>query len=222
MTIPADLADTQEYASDTEWEDLPGDIPQPEPPPEQETAGESRFRGIVADTSLADFVKKPKTATAREYEKKTAGALNSVFKGMAQSPGTVIDAATILTYGDALSAAAGDLASESDGAKKVIDFLTAPDNPAIAFVMVAIPCALQLLRNHEEGLAKLPEVKTKNFTLKVWRKKIPLKLGFKFGLSKRLRGQTVEPRSLMAVFAHPDVEKALKRRGIKVASPPNR
>lgn len=219
MNIPA--SDTEDVSgwfdpdSENEWEDLnPGleDNPSPDP------AGE-KFRGIVADSdTLAEFIKRPKTAVAREYEKKTAAALNSVFRGFAGSPGTVIDAATILVFGDGLSAAAGELAQEDPRAKSVIDFITTPSNPWVAFAMVAVPFAAQLMRNHETALEELPPVK-KVIGVKIpfTKRAISIPLRIKPRLPKRLRGTTVQPEAMLGVFEHPDVKRALKKRGITVS-----
>jgi hypothetical protein len=218
MSIPADnMEDVNDWfdsPEDEDWEDLnPG-----ESEPRTEPDG-SKFRGIVADADIADFIKRPKTGVAREYEKKTAAALNSVFRGLAGNPGSVVDAATILVFGDGFSAAAGELAQEDANARKVLDFITTPSNPWVAFAMVAIPFASQIVRNHETALEDLPPVKRViGVKIPFTKKAISIPLRIKPRLPKRLRGTTVQPEAMLGVFDHPDVQKALKKRGIDVAA----
>jgi hypothetical protein len=221
MTIPVEFTeDTGTLPNEDDWEDLnPGLGDYPEPDTSDSAGTSEKFRGIVADSdTLAEFIKRPKTAVAREYEKKTAAALNSVFRGTAGNPATVVDAATILVFGDGFSAAAGELAQEDERARRVLDFLTTPSNPWIAFAMVAIPMAAQLMRNHEAELEDLPPVK-KVIGIKIpfSKKAISIPLRIKPRLPKRLRSQTSEPAAMLAVFEHPDVKRALKKRGITVA-----
>jgi hypothetical protein len=221
MTIPVDFTeDLGDPPSDDDWEDLNPGLS--DDPLENLTTGDGsgdKFRGVVADSdTLAEFIKRPKTAVAREYEKKTAAALNSIFRGAAGNPGTVVDAATILVFGDGFSAAAGELAQEDEKARKVLDFICTPSNPWVAFAMVAIPMAAQLMRNHETELEDLPPVK-KVIGIKIpfSKKAISIPLRIKPRLPRRLRSQTSEPAAMLAVFEHPDVKRALKKRGITVA-----
>lgn len=225
MTIPVDFTEDPGNPSeeDEEWEDLNPGLGDPSddfiyvPGPEESNSKD--FRGIVADADLADFINRPKTAIAREYEKKTAAALNSVFRGLAGNPSTVVDAATILVFGDGFSAAAGELAQEDERARGAIDFLTTPSNPWIAFAMAGIPLVAQLMRNHETALEDLPPVK-KVIGIKIpfTKRAISIPLRIKPRLPGKLRSQTVQPEAMLSVFEHPAVKKALKKRGIEVAA----
>jgi hypothetical protein len=221
MTVPAGMTEDPGYPDEDEWEDLNpglGDEPEPENP-SSNTGTSEKFRGMVADSeTLAEFIKRPKTATAREYEKKTAAALNSVFRGLAGNPSTVIDAAAILVFGDGFSAAAGELAQEDERARGFIDFLATPSNPWIAFAMVALPLGAQLMRNHETALEEMEPVK-KVIGVKIpfTKRAISIPLRIKPRLPRQLRSQTSEPEAMLAVFEHPDVKRALKKRGIDVA-----
>jgi len=219
-SIPAEelISEDIDPGEETGYDDY---YPREETP--RETPGESRFRGIVADANLADFVKIPKTQVAREYEKRTAAALNSVFKGLAGNPSTVIDAATILAYGDGLSASAGELAQQDEKARGIIDFITSPSNPWVAFAMIAIPFGAQLLRNHETDIDNMKPVKrVVGVKIPFTKKAISIPLRFRLRLPRKLRAHTVQPVAMLDVFNHPDVKKALKRRGISVAAPADR
>lgn len=218
MTIPADMIDADPNFmpvddNEDEWEDL-----NPGLEDELPRTPEDKFRGIVADSDIADFINRPKTAIAREYEKKTAAALNSAFRFLAPNPSTVVDAATILVFGDGFSAAAGELAQADEKARRIVDLITTPSNPYVAFAMAAIPMVAQFARNHETALEEMEPVK-KVIGVKIpfFKKTISIPLRIKPRLPARLRTQTVDPSAMLAVFEHPDVKKALKKRGVEVS-----
>lgn len=100
------------------------------------------------------FVKLPKTAEAREYEKRVksllkAGVLSSIGSG------NLADAAAFLHYGPGFAAAAGDLAGADEHAAKALDILTAPANPYMMFLLTAAPLVAQLVRNHEPEISRI-------------------------------------------------------------------
>jgi len=187
-------------------------------PPEYSDGDETRFRGIVADADLADFIKRPKTAVAREYEKKTASILNAAMRGTISSPSTVADAAAIIQYGEGVSAAAGEWAQEDEKARKMIDLIATPSSPVVMFVMAAIPLVAQIIRNHESEVTKPVREVSRQFRIPFIKKNVSIGMRLKFALPKRFRNATVPPELLMeGVFSHPEVIKALKKRGIEVA-----
>jgi hypothetical protein len=186
------------------------------------------------DADIGEFIKRPKTAIARDYEKKTQSALNAVMRFCAQNPATVPDAAAIIAYGDDFSAAMGEVAEVNAGTRKMIDLILAPESPYLALAIAGIPLITQIFRNHEASLSSLPyrfrQSKTERKANKVERKASRPRISFK--LFKReikvtipfrvklgfLVSQTVEPNALAnAVFSNEQVVKALKKRGIRVA-----
>jgi len=192
---------------------------------------------ISAD--IGDFITRPKTAVAREYQRKTAGALNVALRYTAARPSTIPDAAAIIAYGDGLAAATGELAEHNEKTRQMIDLILTPESPYLAFLIAALPLATQLFRNHETSLSSLPAQFNKenrsrrkairqmrkqsstgvSFTIPLLRKKIRIPLAFRVNLGF-LRGGTLDPDSLsVAVFSNEQVAKALKKRGIEVAWP---
>lgn len=176
-----------------------------------------RFHGIVADADIADFIKRPKTAVAREYEKKAAAILNATMRQTIGNPATVRDAAAIIAAGDGICASAGEFAEQDEHVRKFIDLIATPANPALMFIMAIVPLAAQILRNHE---TETPPVKaTRAFKVPFLKKNISVSMRLHPRLPKKMRSFTVEPNAMMNVFDHPEVKKALKKRGIDVADP---
>jgi hypothetical protein len=177
-----------------------------------------KFRFIDAD--LGNFMRKPRTATAREYEGKASAILGLLTRNTISSPETIADAAAYIAYGDKIAAAAGEFAEESEWARKFFDAIASPSNSAIAFGFAMVPLVAQLMRNHEKEIVK--PVKIASISLKIPFRKKPLliRIPLKPQLPKRFRAQTVEPDKCAAlVFSNADVMKALKKRGIDVAWP---
>lgn len=188
------------------------------------------------DADIADFIKRPKTSTAREYEKKTEAALNSVMRFLAQNPKTVPDAATIIAYGDNFAAAVGEVAEISSSTRRMMDLVLSPESPWLALAIAGIPMATQLMRNHEPGIQQV-RTNLKNrpsradrkaarqeskatrpkITLNLLGRQVRITVPFRFKFSF-VMSQTVEPDKLAdAVFKNEQVVKALKKRGIDVA-----
>lgn len=192
------------------------------------------FKFIDAD--IGEFIRKPKTAIAREYEHKTEAALNSVMRFLAQNPKTAPDAAAIIAYGDNFASAVGEVAEINRNTRRMIDLILSPESPWLALAIAGIPMVTQLLRNHEATVQAIPEAyknrpskeqrkaakaeakaNRPKLTLRLFKREIritvPFKLKFGFVMS-----QTVEPKALAdAVFSNEQVVKALKKRGIDVA-----
>lgn len=116
------------------------------PPPNDNTRS---YNTIFDAPDYAAFVKHEQTNTAREYEEKVASMLKALALGAFKN-GDIVDGATILHYGKPFAKTAGDLTDVSNGARRAIDLLTAPDNPWVVFVTTALPFAMQMMRNHEQ------------------------------------------------------------------------
>lgn len=177
-----------------------------------------KFRFIDAD--LGQFMRKPRTATAREYEAKAAAFLGLLTRGTIGDPNTIADAAAFLAYGDKMAAATGELAAEYEPARKIIDAVSSPESAVVGFALAALPLIAQLMRNHEKEIVK--PVKSVRIAWKVPFRKNPvnIRIPARFRMPKRLRAQTVEPKTCASlVFGNPDVIRALRKRGIDVAWP---
>jgi hypothetical protein len=201
------------------------------PPPESDNGEAIKF----LDADIGQFIKRPRTATAREYEMKTRAALNTVLRFCVQNTNTVPDAATIIAYGDDFAAAVGDVADISKPIQHGIDVILSPESPWLALAIAGIPMASQLIRNHQTQIAAAqsnfknrPDKtarKAQRAENKANRPRVHFKLGkreisfsvpvkLKFGF---LMSQTVEPKKLAdGVFNNEQVVKALKKRGINV------
>lgn len=209
------------------------DIFQPDPPRES-NGNEPSFKFIDAD--IGEFIKRPKTSIAREYEKKTEAALNSVMRFCAQNPRTVADAAAIIAYGDNFASAVGEVAEVNRQTRRMIDLILSPESPWLALAIAGIPMMTQILRNHETAVSSIPETfknrpnrdqrkaakaeakaNRPKVSFKLFKREIKLTLPFKFKFNF-VMSQTVEPEALAkAVFSNEQVVKALKKRGIDVA-----
>jgi hypothetical protein len=189
-----------------------------EVPPESNGGTSSEhFRGIVADADLGEFIRRPKTQVAREYEKKTAAILNAVMRQTISNPSTVKDAAAIIAAGDGICSSAGEYAEQDEHVRKFIDLIATPANPALMFAMAIIPLVSQILRNHETEAPSVKAVRT--IKVPFLKKNVSLSMKLRPKLPAKMRSFTVEPNAMMNVFDHPEVKKALKKRGIDIASP---
>lgn len=208
-------------------DDIPGDIPPAAGASGEYTGPDMSF---MDSPDFGDFVKLPKTARAREYEKRTASALKAAMLACLGNPGTEPDAAAIIYHGSSFSKAAGLLADKDERAARFIDILTSPDNPYILFALAAVPLVSQLARNHEKQLAAVPgKVKMSRAERKAQRaskpavevtipfikRKIKLPFRIKIGLSI-FRTQSVDPNTLMQrVFNDPVVVRELRKQGMR-------
>jgi hypothetical protein len=199
------------YADDLgEAEDLP--------PFEEDESDRLKFRFIDAD--LGHFMRKPKTAVAREYEAKAQAILGLLTRGTIGNPQTIADAAAYIAYGDKMAAATGELADEYEPARRFIDAIASPSSPLVGFALTLLPLAAQLLRNHEKEVIKPARMISTTIKIPFRKKPLTVKIPLRVRLTKSLRAQTVEPKAIASmVFSNPDVVKALKKRGIDVAWP---
>ena len=204
-------------------EDFNGHTP---PQLDEDTGEEVPFRFFHAD--IGEFIKRPKTQVAREYERKMAGLLNAGMRARITTPGGLPDAAALIAYGDQLSAAAGELAQADPRARKGIDFICQPANPYIMFAFAALPLVTQLMRNHEATVSQVGKLRKKGNTPKVPKptvtialprgKSLTVKVPFKPRWPRGfLRAQTQEPTALVStVFSNETVLRSLQKAGINV------
>jgi len=213
-----------------EVEDLPpiGDEPQ------SENTGEwtGPDLSFLDSPDFADFMRRPKTATARDYEKRTASALKTVMMGLLQNPSSVPDAANIIYHGTNISAAAGMLADADKRAARFLDIITTPENPYILFAIAAIPFVSQFIRNHEGTIeaaparfrqrrklkkeGKLPSSPAATITLPFIKKKIRVPFRLHFRLSM-FRSQSMPPEEItQRVFSDDKVRRELRKMGVRI------
>jgi hypothetical protein len=214
-------------------EDIPGaQNGYPEDPPD--------YKVIFGAPDLSTFFKKKPSQVQKEYEQRAASFLKAGFIG-ALNTNNLADAAAILTLGPGLAQATGTLADADERAKKMIDMITAPNNPLVMFALTAIPLISQLARNHEPQLANIPNVRRTRraekkaakasgqpyvkpepkFTVHLpFGRKIGIRFTSKIKLGKLLAGfkaQTTDPRDLtFHVFTDQHILKALKDQGINI------
>lgn len=110
---------------------------------------------ILDAPDYVTFVKIADTDASREYRNKVRSMLKATALGAIRY-GDLPDAAAIFHFGPDFAAASGQFAASNESAAKMIDILTAPDNPALVFLMTAIPLVTQLFRNHQEELRQVP------------------------------------------------------------------
>lgn len=197
------------------------------------------FDVIIGAPDLTTLIKRPLTATGREYRDKAASGLRAVMIGSIET-GNFADAAAILWHGPGAATAIGGLCAESEWAAKAVDLVTSPSSPLSTCLLALIPLLSQIGRNHEDELRDIPsrfnlsrkaraqrklakseQPKSKpRFTIKIWRWQIPVRLDF--GAPGRtflagVRSQTQNPVGLAQhVFTDPDVVKQLEKLGILI------
>lgn len=181
---------------------------------------------------FADFMRRPKTATARDYEKRTASALKTVMMGLLQNPSSVPDAANIIYHGTNVSAAAGMLADADKRAARFLDIITTPENPYILFAVAMVPFISQFVRNHEGTIesaparfkqrrklkkeGKLPPSPAATITIPVIKKKIKVPFRLHFRLSV-FRSQSLPPEEItQRVFSDDKVRRELRKLGVRI------
>jgi hypothetical protein len=183
---------------------------------------------------LAAFIKKPRSAVAKEYEDRTKAFLKAGLIG-AINAGNLPDAATLIEHGPGFASAAGYLADADERARKVIDFISAPANPYAMFLMTALPLVSQLVRNHERELAAAPQAfrtrkerrearKTERAAQPKAQIHLPFGKTLTIGLKARFpvgkvfaafRTQTTSPEDItVKVFSNPAVVRELRKQGV--------
>jgi hypothetical protein len=190
------------------------------PPSSNGQSDNERMKFRFIDADLGQFMRRPKTAVAREYEGKAAAILGMLTRNSIGNPDTIADAAAYIAYGDKLAAAAGEMAEEGEFARKFLDAIASPSSPYLAFGLAALPLVAQLMRNHEKEIVKPVRTVRASFKIPFRKKPLSIRVPLKVQLPKQFRAQTVEPKTCAnLVFSNPDVIKALKKRGIDIAWP---
>lgn len=198
--------------------------------------GEAQYEGwetIWHAPDYASFVKVRETRRAKEYKTR----VNSILKSatlMSINANDFPDAAAILHYGPPFAAATGKLADQNAKVGQMVEMLTAPDSPWLAFGITAIALAGQLVRNHEAQIKEIPNARKRakaikksqqasvkesppRFTIRILRWQIPIRfrsrIQFK-ALFAGFRAQTQRPEELtMRVFSDPDLIANLEKLG---------
>jgi hypothetical protein len=188
------------------------------------------------------LVKGRRSPGAKDYETKVKSVMKSAAIGSLRN-GQIADAATFFRFGPGFAAATGDVCAVNDQAKKIVDMVTAPDNPFIALLFVGIPMTAQLVRNHERQLEQIPEArkeakkrkrerrlaedtrKVATLHIPFMRREIRVRIGLRFNpfknLTTGLRSSTRKPEELITqVFSDPKLQDALARQGIEIVQTP--
>jgi hypothetical protein len=219
----------------------PGDNGSKIPLDDDDTGQEqSNWQVIFGAPDYTTLVKPKSTAVAREYRDKTYSMLKAVLIG-AINTGDMADAATIVQHGPAFGQAIGQLANSDERTRRTLDFLTAPSNPYMTALMVALPFFSQLFRNHEKALQELPNnirmtrrqrkamraaqsAEPPRFTAHILGRDIPIRWRNPVrlsGVGKILRTQTADPALLVDhVFQDERFLKALADQGILLIKVP--
>ena len=210
-----------------------------DPTGQSTTNGETPPEHIILDApDYSTFVKITRTTRSREYERKINSVLKTGFFVALQN-GQLPDAATILDKGPSFSLAAGNLADHDERAARIVDMLTAPDNPYVVFAITAIGLVGQLARNHEDVLQNVPQAVRQSRRERKARKAagtdnghrvqihlpfgrtVSLALRFRFrslrNVTKLFRLQTQDPIAIVTrVFSDEKLRKALEKQGIVI------
>lgn len=210
-----------------------GDTPAPEEDPRLS------WSVILDAPEVASFLKTTETPRAKEYRNKTNSLLNTVLQARLGSPNGLADVSAILQRGPATAIHAGTFADNNESFRRMLDVITAPDNPAVAFAVTAIPLVMQVLRNHEADIqdvkarraARRRMSKDERKTAKAAKPRVEFKFmgrtwkmpfTFKVNIGNMLRMNTVPPDYLVSsVIGDPKVRAELsKRYGVKWDGPP--
>lgn len=194
------------------------------------------YTTLFTAPDMSSFIKRPKTAVSREYENR----VRAMFKtGMLYSlrTGNLPDAAAIIKHGPDCSIAMGHLAEANDGTRKLIDFITTPENPYLVAVLTMAPLIAQMFRNRERQIAEIrnaprmsraerkaarQEQKANQppprFSIKIpGLKPIGIRMKFRFNVLAGFRTQSVPPNSLVyEVFSDKKLIDELDKQGIHV------
>lgn len=168
------------------------------------------------DEPSDDFIKKPtRPRGAIAYEKKVSELINTGMRAALGHEQTLADAAALIMYGPTLAEKVGNLAATDPRIARGIDFITdGTENPYASVAIAAMPLILQVIRNHEPQ-AEVSSGRT-GFRIPFTQKHIKLKFKIKLG---RLRQLTNDPDAFTSwVLDRPDIQAALAKQGINVAS----
>jgi hypothetical protein len=157
----------------------------------------------------------PRGTKAKLYERKVNKFFSKFTRATLGSPNAIPDSATVIKYGPDVAEKAGDLAARDEGkwlATAIDYFDGTADNPTLAFVAAALPMFLQLLRNHEPI-----EVKETGIKIPFTKKRIPVH--FHWEMPTFWRNLTQAPDVIAnEVFTHPEIQKEIKKQGLRVAN----
>lgn len=214
------------------------------PPGGNDTPGESEdprlnWSVILDAPEIGAFLKKEETPRAKEYRGKANSLFNAILQLRLADPNGLADVSAILQRGPTTALRAGALADENEQFRKIMDMVTAPDNPAVMLALAGIPLIMQLFRNHEgelqearnmraarKGMTREEKQKAKAARPRVEFRflgrtfKMPFR--FKVNLGAMLRTNTVPPEYLVStVIGDPKVRTELtKRFGVKWGNAP--
>jgi hypothetical protein len=207
-------------------------------PPNGDNVTQKPLASILDAPDYSEFVRQPKSARARQYEKKTASMIKA---GMTYSIAVnrLDDAAACIHYGPSFAAAAGDFAAANETVAKTIDMICSPSSPALTFALTAIPLMGQFMRNHDAEIADIPAKRKAFKASRAERKaaakdspsvqfRIPI-IGRTISLRMKLRTRLVgsfltgfrrgtqDPESLtVKVFSDEKVQTALRKQGLDI------
>lgn len=213
------------------------DVP-PGDEPTNHTSDTFTVKSILDAPDYTDFVRRPKSAAAKQYEKKTASLMKAGMVASINS-GNLADAATFIHFGPGFAAAAGDYAASDERAAKMIDMITTPASPALTFVLAAAPLISQFARNHEDTIREIPQTRRRwrdrkqtqtangetaprvDFRIPLIGRHVSFKMRVRFKLLRNVmsgfRKTTYEPDSLtIKVFTDDKLRAALHKQGIDI------
>jgi hypothetical protein len=208
------------------------------PPTNGEVPPEFSVDDILNAPDYAQLIAVRQSRKAKEY----TGKVNSVLKALtfaSINADDFPDAAALLHHGPPFSHAMGQLADKNERTAQIIDMITSPSNPTVMAVVTGIALIGQLARNHEDQLKQIPQTRKQarmrrkadratrsaeppTFTIKLFRREIPVHLRKRIKVAKFLKGftaQTQEPAKLArTVFTDPELLKALQKQGYNIVS----
>lgn len=204
------------------------------------TTEETPYDVIFDAPDYSSLIRNKPTPVSREYTTRVRSLIKTGALACIRGE-NFPDAAALLEYGDQWARAAGDLASESDKARRYMDIITAPESPYLAFAMTSMTLFSQLARNHAAGLetAKLSRKAARqkrkadaesgitpegSVTWKIPIIRREVRLGFRIRpkaiITRALsvfKGTTLPPADLtMKVFTDDKLIKALADQGIAI------
>jgi hypothetical protein len=241
------MADLDWEAEDVKFDEIPDEEEILDPDyrqPEEPIADVPGYDAIFGAPDFAEIIGKNRQAgKSRTYERKVQSVEKALVIG-ALKRNNFPDAAAILKHGPAFARAVGDAAVDNNRVAKMVDMITAPDNPTVVLALTSIALIGQLLRNHEPELEKIQnEVKvgwkrrremrksgtrlvqereplaTSTFKLPFRKKPVIIKWRIRIPgvalFTRGVLGGSIAPNELAhQVFSDPDVIKALEKQGI--------
>jgi hypothetical protein len=221
----------------------PGPDGNGETPEHPEDSAPFSYGALFDAPDFASLIRGRRRPGAREYEVKVKSALKSAAIGCMRTQ-NIPDAAAIFHYGPGFAAATGDLCAVNDRAKQLVDMLTAPENPYVAFAFATLPFAAQLFRNHERQLEAIPQArkharerrklrrqqedtrKIATLHIPLLHREIKIRVGLRVnpfrGLQRSFTASSRPPAELVTfVFSDSNLREALAKQGIEVVQFPD-